>query len=52
LAAMRWMVEFAGWVAVGWQADQAPSGRQAFVFAVSGPARTGGKLGCAVVRHS
>jgi hypothetical protein len=53
----RWRDEVAGrvrrvWVAVGWQADQAPSGRQAFVFAVSGPARTGGKLGCAVVRHS
>jgi hypothetical protein len=35
------------------QADQAPSKRQAFVCAVlGGPGRTGGELGCAVVRHS
>lgn len=40
----------------GRQADQAPSTRrlrQAFVCAVvGGPIGTGGKLGCAVVRHS
>jgi len=40
-----------GGAAGGRQADQAPLVRQAFVCAVvGGPARAGGKLGCAVAR--
>jgi hypothetical protein len=42
---MRWMVEFAGLGRPGWQADQAPSGWQAFVFAVERPSADGRQAG-------